>query len=451
MQINQPPCRRPALSGVPDPPVAESTQDDSAEKLVEQMLEMCKEQLDALAKMTVQAPDSSAQPDLAPPTSQIQSPDSSSQGCGAAPPACDAPGPCAPQDPDAHLKQGRLSDTQKDAIMTLSRHEGEFSHHGNSLDDLARKANDPNTPPDLRQALTTVLDDPGLLHLMEDGDKGRISRGDIRDIASRPDMKAYSKEKAADYAQNYIPSGDEGKHTTGRPITRQDAEQELYKYADDLPKKLSQHEFTRIIDGESGIKQRPPQLIAAAYYFKQHPDEWRELNNGSDKVRRGQMEDNISAKGELTQTEESAVDQVTSDPNHVFGDRITRQSLRRLVADPQASEADKQAARTFLDDAVLFGKEDNAQDGRELHGDEKLWRTSDDGIIVRGDLEAFRRKLQDTKVYAPPAPAVPGVAGTAAAAATADMLAGEADQPEVKKPKGAALKIDVETGLGLSK
>jgi type III secretion translocon protein HrpF len=452
MQINQAQCRRLALAGVPDPPVAESTQDDSAEKLVEQVLEMCKEQLDALTKRA-QSPDSNSQPVSAPlpPMPQIQVPDDSTPGCGAPPPSCSVQGPSAPQDPDALLNQGQLSDTQKDAIMTLSRHEGAFSRHGSSLCDLADKARDPRTPPDLRKALTTVLNDPGLLHLVEDGDRNRISRGDIRDVASRPDMKAYSKRKAADYAQNYIPSGDQGKHACGRPITRQDAEQELYKYADVLPRKLSQHEFTRIIDGESDIKQRPPQLIAAAYYFKQHPDEWRELNNGSDKVRCGQMEDNISAKGELTQSEKSAVDRLTSDPNHVFGDRITRQSLRRIVADPKASEADKQAARTFLDDAVLFGKEDNAQDGRELHGAEKLWRTSDDGIIVRGDLEAFKRKLQDTKIYAPPAAAATTVAGTAAAAATADMLAGEADQPEMKKPKGAPLKSDVDTGPGLSK
>ncbi len=436
MQINDTSGTRQVLTAPPGGPGAAPGADDT-DKLVAQVLEMCKEQIDAAAKMMSESPDSSAAPASTPlpPMPQIQAPDASAQG------------PSAVQDPDAQLKQGQLSDTQKDAVMTLSRHEGEFSHHGNSIDDLTKKANDPSTPPDLRNALTTVLNDPGLLNLMEDGDKNRISRGDIRDIASRPDMKAYSEKKAADYAQNYIPSGDEGKQTSGRPITKQDAEQELYKYSDYLPKKMSQHEFDLIISGESGIKKRPPQLIAAAYYFKQHPQEWKALNNGSDKIRTSKMEDNISAKGELTQTERSAVDQMTKDPNHVFGDRITRQSLQKIVDDPKASKADKDAAKTFLDDAVLFGKEDNAKDGRNIHGAKKLWHKSDDGTITRGDLEAFNRKLQDTKVYTPPTSTAKAPVGEAATAATADMLAGETDQPEMKKAKGGVLKNVVETGL----
>jgi len=438
MQINGIQSKRRAPSGVPDAPGAAPAEDDSAEELVEQALEMCQEQLAAVMRRMAQSPDSDSQPASAPlpPLPQRQGPDDSMREAGATPPACAAREPCAPRDPDARSRPGRLSDTQKDAIMALSRHEGEFSHHGNSLDDLAAKASDPNTPPDLRQALTTVLDDPDLLHLMEDGDRNRISRGDIREIASRPDMKAYSEKKAADYASNYIPSGDEGRHAAGRPITRQDAEQELYKYADDLPGTLSRHAFDRIINGESNIGRRPPQLIAAAYYFRHHPDEWKQLNDGRDKVRRSQMEDNICAKGELTQTEKSAVDQLTSDPNHVFGDCITRQSLQEIADDPRASKADQEAARTFLDDAVLFGKEDNALDGHEIRGARKLWEKSDDGLIVRGDLVAFRRKLQDAKVYAPPAAPAPAVVGTAAAAATADMLAGESDPPEMKKAKG---------------
>jgi type III secretion translocon protein HrpF len=433
MKIDDTSSARQVLTAPPAP--AGSSGGDDTDALVAKVLEMCKEQIDAAAKMMAQSPDSSAEPASTPlpPMPQIEAP---------------APAPQA-DDPDAQLKQGQLSDTQKDAIMTLSRHEGEFSHHGNSIDDLASKANDSNTPPDLRKALHTVLNDPGLLHLMEDGDKNRISRGDIRDIASRPDVKAYSEQKAADYARNYIPSGDEGKQTAGRPITKQDAEQELYKYADYLPKKMSEHEFDLIVSGESNIKKRPPQLIAAAYYFKQHPDEWKELNGGSDKVRTGKMEDNISAKGELTQNERAAIDQVTNDPNHVFGDSITRQSLQKVVDDPKASKADKDAARTFLDDAVLFGKADNAEDGRDIHGLKKLWHKSDDGKITRGDLEAFRRKLQDTKVYTLPSSSAKAPTTAAAAAADTDMLAGEVDQPEMKKAKGGALKNVVEKGLTL--
>ena len=431
MKIDDTSSARQVLTAPPGPGGAPGGDDTDA--LVAKVLEMCKEQIDAAAKMMAQSPDSSSEPASTPlpPMPQIQAP---------------APAPQV-EDPDAQLKQGQLSDTQKDAIMTLSRHEGEFSHHGNSIDDLTKKANDTNTPPDLRQALQTVLNDPGLLHLMEDGDHGRISRGDIRDIASRPDMKAYSEKKAADYAQNYIPSGDEGKQTCGRPITKQDAEQELYKYSDYLPKKMSQHEFDLIVSGESNIKKRPPQLIAAAYYFKQHPDEWKELNNGSDKIRTSQMEDNISAKGELTQKEKTALDQVASDPNHVFGGSMTRESLQKIADDPKANKADREAAKTFLDDSVLFGKVDNAEDGRNIHGLKKLWHKSDDGKITRGDLEAFKHKLQDSKVYTAPTTKAKAPASEAAAEASADMLAGETDQPEMKKAKGGALKNVVETGL----
>jgi type III secretion translocon protein HrpF len=433
MKIDDTSSTRRVLAAPPGP--AGPPGDDDTDALVAKVLEMCKAQIDAAARMMAQSPDSGAEPATTPlpPMPQIQAPTP----------------PTQVQGPDALPEPGQLSDTQKDAIMTLSRHEGEFSHHGNSIDDLARKASDPGTPPDLRQALQTVLNDPGLLHLMEDGDKNRISRGDIRDIASRPDMKAYSEKKAADYARNYIPSGDEGKQASGRPITRQDAEQELYKYSDYLPRKMSQHELDLIVSGESHIKKRPPQLIAAAYYFQQHPDEWKQLNGGADKVRTGQLEDNISAKAELTQEERSAIDRLTNDPDHVFGGRITRQSLQKVVDDPKANKADKDAARTFLDDAVLFGKADNAEEGREIHGIKKLWHKSDDGTITRGDLEAFQRKLQDTKVYTPPTTGTRAPACEAAAAAAADMLAGEADQPEMKKAKGGALKNVVEKGLQL--
>jgi len=344
---------------------------------------------------------------------------------------------------------GQLSPEQTQAISTLSRHEGEFSKHGTKMGDIEKKLDDPNTPPDLKQAIQTVMADPDLKAQLDGNGDGKISSKDINRMANKPEVKAFNERKADDYAQNYIPSGDEGKTTAGRPITKQDAEQELYKYADYLPKNVDAGTFQHIVDGTSGMGKCPPQVIAAAKYFKDHPDEWKELNGGKDKVSAAKMEDDISAKGEITQDEKDAVDRLAADPNHVFGNKVTRDSLQKIVDDPKADAADKKAAETMLKDPVIFGKLDNAKNGRDIHGIKKLWLQSDDGTISRDDLKAFQNKLQDSKVYTPPAAPANAPQTAEGQEAAADMLAGETDQPDQKKAKGGGFKKFLQGALGV--
>ena len=54
-----------------------------------------------------------------------------------------------------------------DAISTLERHEDAFGKKGVNREDMERMVNDPKTPPDLKQALETVLSDPGLMDLLD--------------------------------------------------------------------------------------------------------------------------------------------------------------------------------------------------------------------------------------------------------------------------------------------
>jgi type III secretion translocon protein HrpF len=331
-----------------------------------------------------------------------------------------------------------------DALSTLERHEGSFSKHGTKISDMEKMAKDEKTPPDLRKALNTVLSDQGLQDMLDGGKNGKldhkISSKDIQKLAEDPELKAYNEEKAQGYADNYIPSGDNGKTTEGRPITKNDAENELYKYADYLPKDMSLDELHKIVDGTSHTGKCPPQLIAAAKYFTDHPQEWKDLNNGKDKVSHASMEDKIAAKGQLDADQKKALDRIDSDPNGAFGNKFNRDKLQKIADDPKAAPEDKEAAKKFLEDPVLFGKLDNAKHGRDIKGAKKLWQQSDDGTISRDDIKAFRSHLENKEVATTPANATHKPKGAEDVKAVGDMVAGEMDQPDQKKAKGGGFK-----------
>jgi type III secretion translocon protein HrpF len=331
-----------------------------------------------------------------------------------------------------------------DALSTLERHEGSFSKHGTKISDMEKMAKDEKTPPDLRKALNTVLSDQGLQDMLDGGKNGKldhkISSKDIQKLAEDPELKAYNEEKAKGYADNYIPSGDNGKTTEGRPITKNDAENELYKYADYLPKDMSLDELHKIVDGTSHTGKCPPQLIAAAKYFTDHPQEWKDLNNGKDKVSHASMEDKIAAKGQLDADQTKALDRIDADPNGAFGNKFNRDKLKKIADDPKAAPEDKEAAKKFLEDPVLFGKLDNAKHGRDIKGAKKLWQQSDDGTISRDDIKAFRSHLENKEVATTPANATHKPKGADDVKAVGDMVAGEMDQPDQKKAKGGGFK-----------
>lgn len=347
--------------------------------------------------------------------------------------------PPAQQPVSAEQKAARM-----EALSTLERHEGSFSKHGTKISDMEKMAKDEKTPPDLRKALNTVLSDQGLQDMLDGGKNGKldhkISSKDIQKLAEDPELKAYNEEKAKGYADNYIPSGDNGKTTEGRPITKNDAENELYKYADYLPKDMSLDELHKIVDGTSHTGKCPPQLIAAAKYFTDHPQEWKDLNNGRDKVSHASMEDKIAAKGQLDADQMKALDRIDADPNGAFGNKFNRDKLQKIVDDPKAAPEDKAAAKKFLEDPVLFGKLDNAKNGRDIKGAKKLWQQSDDGTISRDDIKAFRKHLENKEVATTPANATHKPKSTQDVKAVGDMVAGEMDQPDQKKAKGGGFK-----------
>lgn len=354
-------------------------------------------------------------------------------------------------------RQPQVSPEQKasrlDALSTLERHEGAFSKHGTKISDMEKMAKDPKTPPDLKAALDTVLSDQGLQDMLDGGKNGKldhkISSKDIKKLAEDPELKAYNRDKAEGYANNYIPSGDGGKNAAGRPITKEDAENELYKYADYLPKNMSPDALKQIVDGTAGCGKCPPQLIAAAKYFEDHPQEWKELNNGKEKLSHAEMEDNISKKGRLTSDQKSALDRIDADPNHVFGNKFGRKKLQEIVNDPKSAPEDKAAAQKFLDDPVIFGKLDNAKNGVNIHGAKKLWLQSDDDCISRDDIKAFKNKLENKDVYTEPTNATHKPQNVGDAKAVSDMVAGEMDQPETKKAKGGGFKKFLQGCLGV--
>ncbi|SHN21843.1 HrpF/NolX family T3SS translocon protein [Rhizobacter sp. OV335] len=357
----------------------------------------------------------------------------------------------AAQQQPQQQQQQPVSPEQKyarmEALSTLERHEGSFSKHGTKISDMEKMAKDEKTPPDLRKALNTVLSDTGPDNLRDklDGAKNgkldhKISSKDIQKLADDPELKAYNEEKAKGYADNYIPSGDNGKTTEGRPITKNDAENELYKFADYLPKNMSLDELHKIVDGSSHTGKCPPQLIAAAKYFADHPQEWKDLNNGKDKVSHASMEDKISAKGQLDADQMKALDRIDADPNGAFGGKFNRDKLKKIADDPKAAPEDKEAAKKFLEDPVLFGKLDNAKHGRDIKGAKKLWQQSDDGTISRDDIKAFRSHLENKEVATTPANATHKPKGAEDVKAVGDMVAGEMDQPDQKKAKGGGFK-----------
>src|SRR5262249_57213439 len=138
----------------------------------------------------------------------------------------------------------------------LQRHAGDFKD-AKGIDDMKKMIDDPKTPPDLKQALQTVVNDPGLMSKLDSAANGQhdglFNTGDIAKLAEDPQIKQANEAKASEYAQNYIPSDDQGKSPQGRPITETDAQTELYKYADVLPRDMSLDELKKIADGSTTL------------------------------------------------------------------------------------------------------------------------------------------------------------------------------------------------------
>ncbi len=341
---------------------------------------------------------------------------------------------------------GTLTNAELQIVSVLNRHKDKCPLDWKSLGDLA---NDPSTPPDLKAAIEALQHDPELFYAIgSQGDGrcgGKIKVGDLSGFSDHhPQVAAFQEQRARTYEQNYIPSDGTG---NGEPsvMTLTDALRELYRYSDNLPKNLSLADFRHIVDGNADIGKCPPQVLAAAQYFLDHPDQWKQLYGGSiDKVHKEDFLQVASSSMSLSRPELSTLNTINNNQDAFFGNGVlTREKLASMVDDKNLSPEVRKAASQLLSDPVLFGLMNNAITGYKTHHkffDFGGGHTVDSGNISGNDFKQFFNNMSGANRAAPQLK-THAAQTPAEQEATADMMNGVADQPDIKSPKknGGAL------------
>jgi type III secretion translocon protein HrpF len=372
---------------------------------------------------------------------QPQAPSAAAQGAGPAPGG-------------AGGAQGQPS--REETIATLGRHEDVFKGKP-SIEDLQKKASDPNTPPDLKRALDHVLSDPALRDQLDSAKNGKvdghISNKDINKLQEAPEQKEYALKRSESFTHNYIPSNNRDPNAKGREITDEDAKRELYRYADNLPKKMNRAELQKIADGSAAQGKAPPQLQAAAKHYLDNPDKYeRDIGPKDGNVSRDEMLDKFASSTPLTKEENETLDSLNKNKDKFFDKgNLSRDRLQDIAKDPKSSAEEKKTAQSLLDNPMLYSMLDN---GKKGHGGNAIYK-ADDQKIGKGDLEAFMAKKSNEVAPSPRASAGSAKGGASEApdaSAQRDMAEGIANQPDIKKGKGGGLQ-DFGAGLmkGLSK
>lgn len=345
---------------------------------------------------------------------------------------------------DLTWNSGTLTDTELQIVAVLDRHKDQCPLNWGSLQD---KANDSSTPPDLKAAINALQQDPQLFYAIGsqyDGHcGGAIGDDDLSSFSSNhPQVAAFMEKQAKGYENNYIPSDGSG---NGKPsvMTENDAMRELYRYSDNLPKHLSLADFQNIVDGDADTGKTPPQVIAAAKYFVDHPDTWKQLNGGADEVDKSDFLQTASSSMSLTATELTTLKAIDKNQSAFFGDGdLTRDKLTSMASDNSLAPDVKQAAAQLLSDPLLFGVLNNSNSGYKTHNGffDFGGPTVDSGSIGNDDFTQFydnmstaNRTVQKTETHEP--------RSSADQDAAADMMMGIDDQPNIKTPKhsGGAL------------
>ncbi|WP_027522055.1 HrpF/NolX family T3SS translocon protein [Bradyrhizobium sp. Ec3.3] len=335
---------------------------------------------------------------------------------------------------------GTLTNAELQIVAVLNRHKDQCPL---SWDSLADKVNDPSTPPDLKEAINGLRRDPELFYAIgSQGDGrcgGKIKDKDLSEFSdSHSQVATFQEQQAHSYEQNYIPSDGTG---NGQPsvMTLCDALRELYKYSDYLPKNLSLDDFKGIVDGNAKTGKCPPQVIAAAQYFLDHPDSWKQLYGGAiDKVHKEDFLQVASSSMNLSQSELDTLGTINKNQDAFFGGGVlTREKLASMVGDKTLDPKVRQAASQLLSDPVLFGLLNNSITGYKTHHkffDFGGGHTVDSGNISSNDfthfysnMSAANHTVQQTKTHLPKT--------VADQSAVADMMAGVADQPDIKSQK----------------
>ncbi|WP_174994799.1 HrpF/NolX family T3SS translocon protein [Pandoraea anhela] len=332
-----------------------------------------------------------------------------------------------------------LSDEEIQTLAVLARHEDAVK---GSTGDMINKINDPNTPPDLKAALQQFASDPILQQKLDAGKTGKrdghYAGQDVQALISQhPEVQAYMQQQAETFTHNYIPSDDTSGNAQPRDMTADDAQHELFKYSDYLPKNISQQTLQDIVNGTGGEGKMPPQVIAAAKYYLDHPGQWQAIAGTGGSIKRGDLLNNISHGVHLTADETQTIQTIQNNSSAFFGKGdLTRDKLKSIANDSSQSDAVRKAAQKMLDDPALFGMLDNA-----THGNNGSARhAADDGHISKSDVSNFVKNSKTWGQTPPPTPPAHKPTTEADKAAVAAMQAGAMDQPAIKKEKGGALQ-----------
>ncbi|RRI01530.1 nodulation protein NOLX [Mesorhizobium tamadayense] len=335
---------------------------------------------------------------------------------------------------------GSLTDSELQIVAVLNRHKDQCPLSWETLGD---KANDPATPPDLKAAILGLQQDPELFFAIgSQGDghcRGKIKAKDLSGFSGHhSQVAAFQDRQAQSYEKNYIPSDSAG-NPQPSVMTSNDALRELYRFSENLPKNLSLADFKQIVDGNAKTGKCPPQVIAAAQYFVNHPDAWKQLYGGTiDKVHKEDFLQVASSSMSLTRNELNTLKTVNSHQDAFFGSGdLTRDKLASMADDKSLDPKVRQAASQLLSDPLLFGLLNNSITGyKTKHGffDFGGGHTVDSGNVSKKDFARFytnmssaNRTVQQSKTHAPETQAQQD--------AVADMMMGRADQPDIKSPK----------------
>ncbi|MCE4300399.1 serine kinase [Xanthomonas hortorum pv. vitians] len=335
-------------------------------------------------------------------------------------------------------KDGTLTQNELEIVTTLDRHKDQLPV---AWADLDAKINDPATPPDLKKALTELQKDPRLFFAIgSQGDGkcgGKITAGDLSKFsAGHAQVAEYATKQAKGYTQNYVASDSPDK-TQPTVMTESDAMREFYRYSDYLPKDLNQDAFKHLVEGDSKTKKCPPQVIAAAQYFREHPDQWKALAGDAGSMSTPDFLQKSAAQMHLTTPELKTLDTINSHQDAFFGDgkEVTRDKLDTIVKDDKADPAVRDAAKQLLGDPLLFGLLNNSITGyKKPHSFFGGGHVVDSGKISNKDFQQFYDHMTAANKAVEKSPTHEATSPDQKKAVD-DMLMGKADQPEIKQKK----------------
>jgi len=326
-----------------------------------------------------------------------------------------------------------------DVVTTLGRHEG-LMKKALDRDGLAALRDDAKTPTDMKQALTTLLNDPAMFRKLDEAVPGKVdgklAAGDVQVLQKQPQFRAYASALAETYTHDYVPS-DAKPGSPAREMKANDAMRELYLYSESLPKKISLQTLKDIADGSQDMNKCPPQVAAAAKYFTDHPDQWRKLTHCKDdkaSVSRERLCDQVAAQVKLSPQENAALQTVKNNADIFFKKGgITPDKLQQIAQDPNNSQAVRDAASLLSQpNSMLFSMLDNGKHGAGGN----FFNRANDHNISKGDLDAFIKKGSNQVAGAAQ------LAGGRTAAdrrAQQDMAEGQETQPDAKKVRGGGI------------